>query len=148
MAKASKRHATIPETHFDILESLCSPVVCTMRGDGLLSANPVSIIWDGEFIRFSTLKERAKYRNLLADPRITLCVSHPANALHYIELRGRAEMQDDSGREFVNRIAQKYMGIEEFPYDAADAERVTVTVHPEQISTPLMGKVGNQAPVP
>jgi hypothetical protein len=85
MAKASKRHATIPESHFDILESLCSPVVCTMRGDGLLSANPVSIIWDGEFIRFSTLKERAKYRNLLVDPCITLCVNHPDSALHYID---------------------------------------------------------------
>jgi hypothetical protein len=34
------------------------------------------------------------------------------------------------------------MDLDEFPYDAADAERVTVTIHPEQISTPVMGKVG------
>ncbi len=42
MAKASKRHAAISESHFDILEILCSPVVCTLRGDGLLSATPTT----------------------------------------------------------------------------------------------------------
>lgn len=142
MAKASQRHNTIPESHHDILESKCSPVACTQRPDGRLSANPVSIVWDGEFVRFSTLKDRAKYRNLSADPRIALCLIHPDNPLHYIEIRGRASLQDDSDRCFVNSIAKKYMGLDEFPYDPPDAERVTVTVHSEQISTPVMGKVG------
>jgi hypothetical protein len=142
MAKTSQRHNTIPASHYDILESCCSPVVCTVRPDGFLSAHPVSIIWDGEYVRFSTLKDRMKYKNLLADPRITLCVIHPDNDLHYIEIRGRAEMAEDVDRSFVNSIAKKYMAMDEFPFDPPDAERITVTVHPEQISTPVMGKVG------
>lgn len=142
MAKTSSRHRSIPESHYDILDSLCSPVVCTQRPDGLMSAHPVSIIWDGQYIRFSTLKDRAKYRNLLADPRITICVIHPDNDLHYVEVRGRAELEDDEDRSFVNRIAKKYMGLDAFPYDPPDARRVTVTIVPEQVSTPVMGKVG------
>ena len=143
MARYSKRHVQIPESHTDILESKCSPVVCTIRPDGLISAHPVSIVWDGEFVRFSTSKDRIKYRNLLADPRITMCIIHPDNELHYIELRGRAELQDDLDRSFVNSIARKYMGLDEFPFDPPGTERVTITVIPEQISTPMMGKVGS-----
>lgn len=82
-----------------------------------------------------------KYRNLLSDPRITLCISHPDNELHYIEVRGRAELSEDSDRKFVDAIAKKYMGVDAFPYDPPGAERVTVTVICEQISTPVFGRV-------
>lgn len=144
MIKYSQRHTTIPESHFDILESKCSAIVCTVRKDGFLSAHPVSILWDGEFIRFSTLKDRMKYKNLQADSRVTLCITHPNNDLHYIEVRGHATMKDDTDSCFVNGIAMKYMGLEKFPFDLPGAERVTITVHAEQISTPLMGKVADE----
>jgi PPOX class probable F420-dependent enzyme len=143
MAKSSKRHAVIPQSHVDILQSCCYPVVSTLRPDGMLSSNPVSMVWDDDNIRFSTLKDRMKYRNLLADPRISLCIAHPDNPLHYIEVRGYAELEDDTTRSFVNQIAKKYMGVDEYPFDPPGAPRVTVTVRVEQISTPLMGKVGN-----
>ncbi len=144
MIKYSQRHNSIPQSHTDILDSKCSPIVCTVRADSQISAHPVSIIWDGEFVRFSTLKDRMKYKNLLADPRITLCATLPTNDLHYIEIRGKATLEDDNDRSFVNKIAQKYMAMDEFPFDQPGVERVTITIHPEQISTPLMGKVGKE----
>jgi PPOX class probable F420-dependent enzyme len=144
VATHSQLHERIPESHLDILESKCTAVCCTLRREGMLSANPVSIHWDGEFVRFSTLKDRVKYRNLLADPRIALCITHPEDALHYIEIRGRASVEEDLDRSFVNRIAKKYMDVDEYPFDPPGAERVTVTVHPEQISTPLMGRLARR----
>lgn len=141
MAKSSQRHDSIPASHLDILESQCYPVVCTIRPDGLMSANPVSILWEDGQIRFTTLKSRVKYRNLQADPRVTLCITHPRDPLHYLEVRGHAVLEDDTDRAFVNRIAQKYMGQDEFPYDPPGAERVIVSIVPEQISTPFMGKL-------
>ena len=33
----------IPESHFDILESVCFGHVATMRPDGLISVHPVSV---------------------------------------------------------------------------------------------------------
>ena len=67
---------------------------------------------------------------------------HPDNPLHYLEVRGRAVLEDDIDRRFVNQIARKYMDVDEYPFDPPGAARVTVTITAEQISTPYMGKVG------
>ena len=64
MATSSRRHAEFPESFHDILESAGSAIVCTMRRDGHLSAHPVSFLWDGKSLAFSTLRERVKVRSL------------------------------------------------------------------------------------
>jgi hypothetical protein len=125
---------TIPEACFDILEGKCLAHVATLRGDGRLSINPVALIWDGEHVRFSTRKKMVKYQSLRADPRIALCIPDPANSWRYVEIRGRAALEDDADRQFIDSIARKYMGIERYPFDAPGDERVTVTVHAEQVS--------------
>lgn len=141
MAKHSMRTTAVPESHFDLLEAKCSGIVCTLREDGQLSAHPVSFLWDGEHLRFSTLEERKKVQNLRADPRISLCIMDPENELHYLEIRGKALLEKDGDRSFVNSIARKYMNMDEYPYDRPGANRVTVTIMIEQVSTPLMGPV-------
>lgn len=134
MATSEKSRATIPESHYPILEDKCYPIVCTLRKDGLISANPVSMLWENGQVRFSTVKNRMKYKNLVRDARLTLCISSPEDPLYYIEIRGRAQMEDDVKREFIDRIAQKYLGMESYPYDNPGDERVTVTIIPEQVS--------------
>ena len=131
--KKTKRNA-IPESHYPILESNCYPIVTTIRADGFMSSNPVSMLWDGDFVRFSTQKNRMKYKNLDKDSRLTMCISSVDDPLYYIEIRGRAEMEDDPDREFIDRVAQKYLGREKYPYDKEGDERVTVTMIPEQVS--------------
>ncbi len=101
----------------------------------MLSAHPVSFLWDGERLRFSTLKGRQKIRNLQADPRISLCIVDPENDLHYLEIRGQASLEEALDRSFINSIAHKYLNVDEYPYDRPDAERITVTIHVEQAST-------------
>jgi PPOX class probable F420-dependent enzyme len=141
MAKHSMRTTTVPESHLDLLEAKCSGIACTLREDGQLSAHPVSFLWDGEHLRFSTLEERKKVQNLRADPRISLCIMDPENELRYLEIRGKAGLEKDLDRSFVNSIARKYMNMDEYPYDRPGANRVTVTIAIEQVSTPLMGPV-------
>lgn len=128
----------IPESHFDILESVCFGHVATMRPDGLISVHPVSVMWDGEFVEFSTVASRKKVRNLGFDDRMSLSIPHPANPVHYIELRGRGEVLADPDRKFVNKMAKKFMGVEEYPYDRPQDERVVIRLHIEQVSTPTM----------
>jgi PPOX class probable F420-dependent enzyme len=130
----TKNRAEIPTSHHVILESACYPIVTTMRADGRLSSNPVSMLWDGERVRFSTVKTRMKYKNLVADPRLTMCISSLEDPLFYLEIRGRAEIEDDPDRTFINQVAKKYLGRDEYPYDQPGFERVTVTMIPEQVS--------------
>ncbi len=126
----------IPPTHADILDKRCFASVATLRPDGRLSCNPVSILWDGETIRFSTREGTKKVRNLLADPRIALSILDPDDPTRYIEIRGTAAITDDDDRRFVDQIARKYMDVDEYPYDPPGAKRLVVTVDIEQVSAP------------
>ena len=125
----------IPPDLEDILHKRCYASVATLRPDGMLSCNPISIIWDGEMIRFSSLEKQKKIRNLRADPRIALSIIDPDNPVRYLEIRGTAEIQPDDDRSFVNQIAKKYVGVDEYPFDEPGAKRVVVTVHAERVST-------------
>ena len=84
------------------------------------------------------MRSRKKVRNLDADDRVTLCVVQPGNLNRYVEIRGRAVVEPDTDRAFINEIARVYMGVDEYPFDAPGDERVVVTVIPEQVSAPLV----------
>ena len=121
-----------------LLEGTPIAFMTTVRPDGRLSTNPVSVLFDGDRLRVSTVRSRKKVRNLEADDRVTLCVVQPGNLNRYVEIRGRATVEPDVDRAFINEIARAYMGVDEYPFDAADDERVVVTVVPEQVSSPLV----------
>ena len=63
----------------------------------------------------STITNRQKYRNLLADDRVTLCVVQPSNLNRYVEIRGRAVLTPDHGRHVIDEIARVYMGVDRYP---------------------------------
>ena len=62
--------APIPEQVHDILTDKPTGFVATVRPDGMLSVTPVGLMFDGEVVRFSTTKDRKKYRNLRRDDRV------------------------------------------------------------------------------
>ena len=126
----------IPEAAHALLRDKPVGHVATVRRDGRLSVNPVALIFDGQKVRISTTKDRVKYRNLLADPRIAISVPHRNNPNIYIEIRGTARIEDDVDRTFVDQIAQRYMDRDHYDIDPPGAERVVVTIDAEQVSMP------------
>ena len=128
--------APIPDQVHDILTDKPTGFVATVRPDGMLSVTPVGLMFDGDVVRFSTTKDRKKYRNLQRDDRITIAVAHRNNPNRYIEVRGRALLEDDDDHAFIDSIAQHYMGVERYPFDRPGQERVTVTIVAEHVSTP------------
>lgn len=127
-----------PERARPILTGTPIAFVTTMRPDGHMSTNPVAMHFDGEVVRFSTVRDRKKVRNLTADDRITLCVVQTDNYNRYVEIRGRAVLEDDTDRTFIDSIARIYMGADRYPFDRPGDERVTVTVIPDQVSCPAI----------
>ena len=126
----------IPKQCHDILTDRPTGHIATLRPDGRLSVHPVSLLWDGEYVRVSTLKSRQKYRNLSQDPRVAISIPHRNNPNRYVEIRGVAELTDDPERIFVNSVAQHYMGVDVYPFDKPGEQRVTITIHAEQVSAP------------
>jgi PPOX class probable F420-dependent enzyme len=128
--------AMIPERARPLLEGRPVAFMTTVRPDGMLSTNPVAVVYDGETLRVSTVAGRRKVRNLQADDRITLCVVQPDNLNRYVEIRGRAIVEPDTDRHFVDAMAKQYMDVDVYPFDRPGDERVIVRIVPEQVSCP------------
>ena len=75
MTDPTERSRPIPAYVHDILTDKPTAYLATMRPDGAMSVTPMGMLFDGTVIRLSTTKDRKKYRNLLADDRLT--VDHP-----------------------------------------------------------------------
>ena len=132
--------ALVTEKHEAILATNFLGTLSTIRhNDGRVSTNPVSFIWNGKEIEISTLKGRMKYKNLLANPSATICVISPKNPMSYVEIRGTVRLVDDPDREYLRYQFKKLSG-EDVPedMDPPGAERVTLYLQPEQVSSPVL----------
>lgn len=136
----------IPEAAHALLRDQPIGHLATIRRDGRLSVNPVALLFDGRCIRVSTTKDRVKYRNLLADPRVAISVPQRDNPNVYIEVRGTARVEDDVGRRFIDQIAVAYMGQDTYDLDPPGAERVVVTIDAEQVSMPQIPLADDLSP--
>ena len=128
----------IPDNARSVFDGRPVAFVTTMRPDGFLSTNPMAVVLDGDRIRLSTVTNRKKFHNLLADDRITVCVIQTSNANRYVEVRGRAVIEPDTDRAFIDHIARRYMDADRYPFDQTGDERVVITVIAEQISCPAI----------
>src|SRR5947209_2339924 len=66
-------------------------------------------------------------------PRIALSIVDPANPYRYLEIRGTVvEIREDPDLDFINSMAQKYLGQEKYPWHRPGDERVVIVVQPER----------------
>jgi PPOX class probable F420-dependent enzyme len=108
--------------------------VATIRPDGTPHVTPVWVDTDGENILFNTAYGRAKVEHIQNDPRVAIEVhdeDDPQAA--YVSVTGTAELVDEGADEHIDKLAQKYIGEERYPYRAPGEKRVIVKIHPELI---------------
>ena len=127
--------SVIPEGFEDLLKAPLIVHLATIRKDGQPQSNPMLFAWDGERISMSLTKTRKKYHNLRFDPRVSISVTDAENPFRYLELRGSVDrIEDDAGNAFVNSLAKRYMGQDEYTWDPPGAERVIVSFVPSASS--------------
>ena len=129
------------EARHELLEKRIIGTITTIRHkDQLRSSHPVGVVWDGELIRISSLKNRMKYKNIMSDSRVSFCVVSGVNVMHYLEVRGYASVEDDPDGVFARRQFVENSGGDEPPadMDPPGAERVIITIHPQQVSSPTL----------
>jgi PPOX class probable F420-dependent enzyme len=110
-----------------LLDGTNYAVVATINPDG---SPQTSVIWvgrDGNDVVFSTVEGRLKQRNIARDPRVSISVIDTADPENYVELRGRASISPDAGRELDTQLSYKYDGKAPEP-DRPGAVRVVVRV--------------------
>ena len=69
-------------------------ILATLRKDGTPQLTPINYAYrEGTFL-ISTTRERAKYRNVRRDRRVSLNIIHPAGH-PYVTIYGRARIEED-----------------------------------------------------
>jgi PPOX class probable F420-dependent enzyme len=123
---------TIPESHRDLLESDVA-VLATIGSDSRPQLSAVWFLADDDGIRLSLNTSRQKVRNLRANPAVNLFILDRVAPTRYLEIRGDADVVDDSAYALADRVGQKY-GADLRTFDGANPHRVAVTIRPTRVN--------------
>jgi PPOX class probable F420-dependent enzyme len=126
--------ATITDRAQQLLTDKNFAHVATLRSDGTVHGVPVWVdIQDGLPV-LNSAQGRSWVRNLERDPRITFTVQSAANPYEYVEVRGTAtHFTTDGADQHIDSLANKYMGVEQYPLRQPGEQRVIISVQPEHV---------------
>ncbi|PSQ19268.1 PPOX class F420-dependent oxidoreductase [Halobacteriales archaeon QS_8_69_26] len=133
--------ATIPESFHDLFERETFAVFGTLMPAGTPQLTPVWIdreSVDGEDrVLVNTARGRQKERNVTSDPKVGVCVMDPDDPYRYVSVRGEVtEVTEDGAVEHIDRLARRYMDVEEYPHHGEESgPRVVIRIRPDRVTT-------------
>jgi PPOX class probable F420-dependent enzyme len=107
--------------------------VATLNPDGGPHSSVVWVTREGDTVLFSVTTDKQKARNLARDPRVSVSIFDSENPYSSVEIRGTAELVEDTRRTLPNVLSNKYLG-EDAPPDPDGVTRLVVRVIPEKIT--------------
>ncbi|MFV0523418.1 MAG: PPOX class F420-dependent oxidoreductase [Acidimicrobiales bacterium] len=93
------------------------------------------VMWvgtDGDQLVINTEVHRQKFKNVVADPRVTLAIWDAGNPYSYAEVRGRVvdSVTGPDALASINELSRKYTGADYAPEIVS--ERVILKISPER----------------
>ena len=131
---------TASERRAFLTEPVRTAALATVRPDGSPHVAPIWIaLDDDDSLVFTTGADTVKGRNILADPRVSLCVDDQRPPFAFVVIEGRAEISEDLDAmlEWATRIGGRYMGADradEYGRRNAVAGELLVRVTPTRIT--------------
>lgn len=126
---------TIPAAYRELFQKKSFAHLVTLMPDGSPQVSPVWCDTDGTHVLINSARGRQKDRNMERDPRVALSVQDPENPYRYIEVRGRvAEITLDGADAHIDRLAKRYMGVDEYPLRKPGEVRVIYKILPEKVN--------------
>jgi len=127
--------ATLSDRVREVIDTPVFAHVATVGPDGHPQNTVMWIGRDGDRLLLNTAEGRAKWRNIEADPRVGISISPIDEPYLNFSIRGRVvEMRTADGDEVIDRLAKKYLGVDEYPYRTAGEVRVTMVVEVESVA--------------
>ena len=123
----------IPETVKQFLREKAYGHVVTRNPDG---SPQVSMVWidvDGKDVLFNTAEGRVKPRNLRSDPRIIISVQSPADPQVHAVFHGTATVTEEGAEQHIDKLAKRFLGMDEYPYRAPGEKRLLVRTQVDRI---------------
>ena len=119
----------------ELLEAKNFAQVATVRQDGSPHVTPVWVDHDGEHVVLNTAEGRDWPANARRTGQIAINVPNQENPYEYVYIRGTvAEDTTDGADEHIDKMAQKYMGVDEYPFRQDGEQRLIIKVAPDKIT--------------
>ena len=126
--------ATIPEKYLDLFQKRAFAHLATLMEDGSPQVTPVWIDFDGTYILVNSARGRVKDRNMRRDPRVAIEIIDPDDPYSYFQVQGKVvEITEEGAADHIDKMAQKYLGKEHYPYRRPEEVRVLYKVLPEKV---------------
>jgi PPOX class probable F420-dependent enzyme len=107
-----------------------------LRPDGSPHVTPVWVDYDGQHVLVNSAYGRCKVRNIQRDPRVAIDVLPSDDQQSgYVSVSGTAELVDEGADEHIDKLAKKYLGLDEYPFRARGERRVIIRITPERVDT-------------
>jgi PPOX class probable F420-dependent enzyme len=106
-------------------------VLTTLRPDGHPASQVMWVDADRDHILINTEIHRWKFKNVLADPRVTVTIWESGNPYNYVEVRGVVAeiVHGQPAREHIDLLALRYFG-RPYNQNEIESERVILRIRP------------------
>jgi len=130
----------LPEPLRKVLLDKAYGHVITFNADG---SPQVTMVWmdaEGNQAMYNTADGRIKVTNLRKDPRIMVSVQDRNNPQSYALIKGKATITADGADEHIDRMAQRFLGMDKYPWRAPGEKRLLVKIDIDKITgfAPMM----------
>lgn len=127
--------SSIPDKWIDVItEKPAIGVLATYMPDGEAHLTALWVDYDEErdVIHMNSERPRQKVKNAEREERGAVLIWDPDNPYRWVSANGPIEVTEEGAREDVDRLAQKFMGVDEYPNPIQGA-RVILRVTPETV---------------
>lgn len=108
--------------------------IATLMPDGSPQVSPVWVDEEDGMIVFNTAEGRLKPDNLRQDPRVAISIVNSENPYENLLVRGKVvELTQEGADDNIDALANRYMGVDEYPMRQPGEERVLVKIEPEKV---------------
>ena len=108
--------------------------IATLMKDGSPQVSYTWVDCDGKHVIFNTAEGRLKPNNIRRDSRVALAIVDAQNPYRQVMIRGKVvEDTQEGAAEHVDKLAQKYLGVDKYPFSEPGEVRVIFKIEPERI---------------
>ena len=129
------RHPTVlDEPVLSLLRAQNVCVLSTLGANGAIHSRPVWVDTDGEHVVVNSVEGRVWVRDLARDPSITCTVVNLANPYEFVSIEGHVVERTNVGAaEHIDFLAQKYLGVDVYPFHSDAEPRLLFRIRPDRI---------------
>jgi PPOX class probable F420-dependent enzyme len=125
---------TLDDRDRELLQGTNFCHVATLREDGTIHNVPVWVDVDGDTVVLNSAEGRAWPANARRTGKATLTVANMENPYEYVSITGHiTEDTHEGADEHIDKLAQKYLGQDTYPFRKPGEQRVMIRIAPDRV---------------